>query len=764
MLHPKSLGKKIIRLSCITMETRKRTKNIKSNPVSFQSIMVRSLPFLKWFKGYTFSHLRIDLVSGVTVALVLIPQSMAYAQLAGLPAYYGLYAAFLPPMVASLFGSSNQLATGPVAVVSLMTAIALEPLATSGGPAYISYAVLLALAVGVFQLGVGMLRLGLIVNFLSHPVVNGFTNAAAIIIATSQMPKFFGVYVDKAEHHYETVYNVIRAAIDYTHWPTLILALLAIAMMVGLKRLNSKIPNVLIAVIVTTLISMGIGFEHNHKTSSEFINAPEAVQAIRTFNDTLAKIKELRRGKVAVGAEIANAKKRLDTHSVELTKLNHQLDFLNFSIKELQEKSYAYRAKLRLMKFEAVKEGNDVLRYYPYVKLPSDVKSDGRKWRLKVGYGQLDEKSLIFLGGGDVVGVIPEGLPRLSMPEFDFSALLSFLPMVVIITLLGFMEAFSIAKAMAAKTGQHLDPNQELIGQGLANIAGAIGQSYPVSGSFSRSAVNLQTGALTGLSNVFSSCIVVITLLFFTPLFYHLPQSVLASIIMMAVIGLINVRSFIAAWRVHKHDGIISIITFVTTLIFAPHLERGIFIGIFLSIGLYLFRTMKPSISVLSRYTDGSYRNAEIWGLSQCRYIAVVRFNGSLFFINASYLEEKILEQVSKMPELNHIHIVGNAINEIDASGEETLSSIVTEFRQAGFDISFSGLNDSVINVLKRTGLYNKIGEQNFFRYVADALEIIHDKSHVGGDEDLCPLITSVLKGLKVSLEEKQIPEISKGL
>jgi len=176
----------------------------------------RLFPFLNWFRGYNVETFRQDIISGLTVALVLVPQSMAYAQLAGLPAYYGLYAAFLPPMVAALFGSSRQLATGPVAMVSLMTATALEPLATAGSPEYIAYAILLALLVGLFQFLLGLLRLGLVVNFLSHPVVNGFTNAAAIIIATSQLSKLFGVSIDNAPHHYETIYNVVKAAISYT--------------------------------------------------------------------------------------------------------------------------------------------------------------------------------------------------------------------------------------------------------------------------------------------------------------------------------------------------------------------------------------------------------------------------------------------------------------------------------------------------------------------------------------------------------------------
>ena len=210
---------------------------------------------------YKIDSLKADIFAGLTVALVLIPQSLAYAELAGLPSYYGLYASFLPPLVAALFGSSRQLATGPVAVVSLLTATALEPLATAGNQQYIAYAILLALMVGVFQFTLGVLKLGLVVNFISHPVVNGFTNAAALIIASSQLPKLFGVYVERAQHHHETVYSVMQAVEQYTHWPTLFMAALAFVIMYGLKRISPRIPNVLMAVVVTTVLSWTLEFE-----------------------------------------------------------------------------------------------------------------------------------------------------------------------------------------------------------------------------------------------------------------------------------------------------------------------------------------------------------------------------------------------------------------------------------------------------------------------------------------------------------------------
>jgi len=731
----------------------------------------RVLPFLRWFDDYNATHLRADFVSGLTVALVLIPQSMAYAQLAGLPAYYGLYAAFLPPAVAALFGSSYQLATGPVAVVSLMTAAALEPLATAGSTAFIAYAVLLALTVGLFQFLLGVLRLGVVVNFLSHPVVNGFTNAAAIIIASSQLSKLFGVYVDKADHQYETVYRVVVAAFHYTHWPTLLLAVLAILIMVGVKRINPKIPGVLVAVVITTVLSWAMGFRSDDTVDLSRIGSPSAVATIQAFNAAVAQKEAIAHRKVQ---DLLPHMKQIKETEGALSRAYlddaHELALADLSLASAQREIYELRDRLRGFLLQKAVAGDGIARYYLSGEWPPGTEKQGRVWRLKVGNKPLDEASLLLMGGGAVVGEIPKGL-RFGLPTryahgepIDLWAILpSLLSAAVIISLLGFMEAISIAKAMAAKTGQRLDPNQELIGQGLANIVGSFAQSYPVSGSFSRSAVNLQAGACTGLSSVFSSGMVLLTLLFFTPLLYHLPQSVLASIIMMAVIGLVNVNGFVHAWKAQRYDGAVSIVCFLCTLGFAPHLDRGIMIGVGLSLGLYLLRNMKPHIALLSKHPDGSYRNAERHHLPTCKHIAVIRFNGSLFFVNVNYLEEKMLEQIACMPALRHVVIVGNGINELDASGEEMLSVLVGRLREAGYEISLSGLNDGVLDVLRRTRLYERIGEDHLFRNVAMAVEALHGPTHRGSDEELCPLLHAQVDGMPEPPTVKLSVEVLRG-
>ncbi|NQT39594.1 MAG: STAS domain-containing protein [Planctomycetes bacterium] len=702
--------------------------------------MNRILPFLGWFKDYRKADLRADLVSGVTVALVLIPQSMAYAQLAGLPPYYGLYASFFPPMVAALFGCSRQLATGPVAVVSLITAASLEPLATAGSSGYIAYAITLALTVGVFQFALGVLRLGVVVNFLSHPVVSGFTNAAAIIIATSQLSKFFGVHVDKAEHHYETIGRVIVAAWHYTHWPTLGMSILALMIMYGLKRTYPRIPYVLVAVVVTSVIAWATEFEQRHHVPLSSIISPEVRELVQSYNDSTVKMEELSATRTAMNHELAAIKRSAGDDSLEYLHVKHEVDAANIQIYKTKALTCSYRHELRSFLFTGVVEPDESLRFHLAADELADDRGDGRTWRLAVGNGAFDNGSVTMTSGGAVVGAIPGGLPTLAMPKFSIQEFLALLPSAVIISLLGFMEAISIAKAMAAKTGQVLDPNQELIGQGLANIVGSIGQSYPTSGSFSRSAVNLQSGAVSGLSSVITSIAVAVTLLLFTPLLYHLPQATLAAIIMMAVIGLVSVTSFVHTWQTHRIDGGIQIISFVATLAFAPHLDRGIMIGVALSLTFYLYKGMKPNVARLSLSADGTFRDAEYWGLRECIHISMIRFDASLFFANASYFEDLVNERVTTLPELRHILLVANGINDMDASGEDALALAVDNVRAAGIEFSMSGIKENVLALMKRTHLYEKIGEENIFPSQPTAIRTIWGAAHQGSEEKRCPL------------------------
>jgi MFS superfamily sulfate permease-like transporter len=545
--------------------------------------------------------------------------------------------------------------------------------------------------------------------------------------------------VDTAEHHYETIWHVIRYAAHFTHWPTFWMGLLAFGVMYGLKWLNPRIPNVLVAVALTTVISWAFGFEKNQTVAVDQIEAPAVREAVARFNVTAQRIQALSGERTQVAKALDAARERQD--AAARLDAEHDAGILNVGLERLKLEQAELRETLRLSLFRAVAGPGGQPRFHLREDLPPAAAHDGRTWRLKVGNRPMDPAALVMTGGGAVVGAIPKGLPALGFPRIDFKVMAQLFPYAAIISLLGFMEAISIAKAMAAKTGQRLDPNQELIGQGLANILGAVGKSYPTSGSFSRSAVNLQAGALTGLSSVFTSLMVVVALLFFTPLLYHLPQSVLAAVIMMAVIGLVNVSGFVHAWKAQWYDGAISVISFLATLAFAPHLDKGIMIGVVLSLGVFLYKSMRPTVVSLARAEDEALRCVQTHGLRECEYVALVRFDGPLFFANASYLEDKITAIMRSKKNLQHIIIVANGINDIDASGEEALSLLVDRVRSAGLDISLSGVNEAVMKVFRRTHLWAKIGDDHLFPTMEKAIDAVYVQTHRTARETVCPLV-----------------------
>lgn len=699
-------------------------------------MLIRLFPALAWLGELKrFRVLRADILAGITVALVLIPQSMAYAQLAGLPPYYGLYAALIPPTVAALFGSSRQLATGPVAVVSLMSAAALAPLASEGGDVFIAYAVLLGFLVGAVQFVLGVLRLGVLVNFLSHPVVMGFTNAAAIIIATSQLGKLLGVSVDRAGLHYETVWNTLVAAVHEAYMPTLAMAGLALLIMLGLKRYLPKLPNVLFAVGLTTVLAWYLGYEQKVIIHSRYITNPE----LRLL---LAEYQQLNERKSTLDKQLQQAESDYQStiaqfgadHTQAITAL-HIKDLIIEQLKFQQREHLTIARELRSLHFiqsTAKGEAQFILR-------DQAERADAREkptWRI---YQLNDDGTLLFRTGGAVVGAVPQGLPVMKIPAFNWEVMLQLLASAIIIALIGFMEAIAIAKSMATRTRQHLDVNQELIGQGTANMVGSFFQSYAVAGSFSRSAVNLGAGAITGFSSVVTSLVVVITLLWLTPLLYHLPQATLAAVIMLAVISLIRIEPIIRAWKAHKHDGIVAVITFVLTLLLAPHLELGILIGLGLSLGLYLYRTMQPRIAILSKHQDGTFRDARVYKLATCDEIGVIRIDGSLYFANSSYVEDKIREKVARKPRLKFLIIDAEGINQIDATAEEVICNSFNQLQEMGIELYFARMKRQALQTLQATGSYQQLGEQRFFNRIQQAVE--HAWSQLEpGHAKTCPL------------------------
>ncbi len=683
--------------------------------------LARFFPFLSWFPLKA-GIIRADLLAGIAVALVLIPQSMAYAQLAGLPAYYGLYAAFLPVIVAAMWGSSAQLASGPVAMVSILTAAALMPLAVTGSEDYIALAILLALMVGVIQLTMGLFKLGSIVNFISHPVIVGFVNAAAIIIALSQLSKILGVPMYRSEHFIQDIWGVLQQIGD-THMPTLIMAVSAFAVMFVLKRVAPKLPGVLLAVIITTIVSWSIGFEHNGTGKIANIADVEVKTLANKFSQTETHINELNSQVISKSGELNLLHKSAHAGSQQAVALNYKIELLKLELKDAEAENRKRERSLRKFIFERVPANNDQpAKLYLAGSVPANETADEYRWHIaKIKSGEFQ-----LVGGGAVIGNVPAGLPSFEIPKFSLDMFMALLASAFVISMVGFMEANAMAKAMAAKTKQRLDSNQELIGQGLANIVGAFTKSFPVSGSFSRSAVNLNAGALTSMSSVFTFLIVFITLLFLTPLLYHLPQAVLAAVIMMAVVGLVNFKAIKHAWQTHIHDGIAAVITFVATLAFAPHMDKGIMIGAGLAIILYLYRTMKPRVAILGRHQDGTLRDVKIHNLPVSDYIIAIRYDGSLYFANVPYFEDTILEAIANNPRATHMLIVANGINQLDASGDEVIHHIVERLRANGIRVVFSGLKKQVLDIMRNSGLLTFIKEENIFPDEDKALAAIY--------------------------------------
>jgi len=543
-------------------------------------ILRRFLPFLAWLPYVNRRTLRADALAGITVALVAIPQSLAYAQLAGLPPHYGLYAALLPTVVGALFGSSAQLSTGPVALTSLLTAASIAPLAAPGGEQYVALAVAVALLSGLFQVAFGALRLGVLMNLLSHPVLMGFVNAAAILISLSQLPSLLGLPPPGAGHALSGAWQTM-SALDRVHLPSLAFAACAIALLIAFRRFAPRSPGVLLTVAVLTATSY-------------------------------------------------------------------------------------------LLEYGA--------------------------------------------GGGRIVGDIPRGLPDLGLPSVQWDVWISLLPASFAIAVISFMEAMSSAKIAALKTASRWNENQELIGQGLAKIAAAFSQTMPVSGSFSRSALNLAANAATGMASIISALCVLVALLLLTPLLRHLPQPVLAAIIVMALWNLINVRSLRNAWRASTDDALAAALTFGATIAFAPQIQNGIFTGILASLALFVYRRMWPRITVAEPGSPALARELPQEHEEALRVVlGLVRFDASLVFVNVSYFEQAVFGLERRYPHLRYIVVSAYAINSIDASGVETLSRLVEELSKHGIALVLTGVKPQVQDVLERTGLAQRIGAGNFY-------------------------------------------------
>ena len=552
------------------------------------STLERFVPLVRTLRGYQPRDLRGDLVAGLTTAVMLIPQGMGYAMLAGLPPIYGLYSSLVPLVIYALFGTSRQLAVGPVAMVSLLVAAGVGAVAEPGTEAFIAYAVLLALMVGVIQLAMGIARLGFLVNFLSHPVISGFTSAAALIIGFSQLKHLLGFAIPRSHH----VHSIVLAAFEHvaeTHLITLGIGAAAIAALVLLKRWAPAFPRALLVVVASSLAVWGLG---------------------------------------------------------------------------LQEAGVA------------------------------------------------------------IVGNVPAGLPAPSLPGIDLAVAGELFPIALAISLVGFMESIAVAKHYARENRYAVDANRELVGLGLANVLGSVFRAYPVTGGFSRTAVNAQSGARTGVAAIVTAIVIGLTLLFFTPLFYFLPKAVLAAIIMTAVFGLIDVKEARHLWRVKRTDLAMLVITFVATL--GLGIEEGIVVGVGASLAVLVFRTTRPHVAVLGHLPHTrSWRNVKRFAEAETLPgVLAVRLDAQLYFGNINFLSETLerFEERATEP-LRAVVIDASGINQIDASAETALREILDGYRRRGIALYLAGVKGPVRDVLARSGFSDELGAEHVCLEVDEAMQ-----------------------------------------
>ena len=565
----------------------------------------RYLPFLIWMRHYRREQFSGDFLAGVIVAVMLVPQSMAYALLAGLPPQVGLYASIVPLIIYGLLGTSSALAVGPVAIVSLMTAAAIGQLALVGSADYLAFALLLALMLGLIQLLMGVLRIGFLVNFLSHPVLVGFTAAAALVIGASQLKDLLGMPIPRSE----TIFGTLAYAASH------------------LSEIN--------------LATLGLGLA--------------SIAVLLYFRDRLAI--HLRRAGVA---------------SAWLMPLSRGGSLLVVIVATLLV------------------------------------------WGLR-----LDSTA-----GVSVVGAIPAGLPPLTWPGLDMSRWQALLPTAVTLALVGFMESISVAQSLASKRREKIDANQELIALGAANLGAAFTGGYPVTGGLSRSVVNFNAGANTGLASIITAGLIAVTVLLLTPLFTFLPKVVLAAIVLVAVSTLIDFKAIKHIWQYSRSDAIAVATTFVAVLFFG--IESGILIGVAVAIGLFLWHSSRPHIAIVGRLGEsGVYRNIERYTVETDPRIVAVRIDESVYFANTRYLEQVLLQIIAERPEVVHLVLIGTAINVIDASGLETLERLDHELRDAGVTLHLAAFKGPVLDRLRAIGFLDQLGPQRLHLSTHAAMQTI---------------------------------------
>lgn len=552
----------------------------------------RVFPFLAWRNRVNRSSLRADAIAGLTGSIVLVPQGVAFATIAGMPPEYGLYAAMVPAIIAALWGSSWHLVSGPTTAISIVIFATISPLAAAGSPEYVRLVLTLTLLVGLFQLALGALRLGTLVNFVSHTVVVGFTAGAALLIAASQVKNFFGIPIERGASFYEVIVGLFRYATNINPYITLV-ALATVLASITMRRWKPRWPHMIFAMVVGGVV-----------------------------------------------ASILNE---------------------NFGVART---------------------------------------------------------------GITSIGALTIGFPPLSRPDFSLKTLEQLAPIAIAVALLALTEAVSIARAIALKSGQRIEGNQEFIGQGLSNVAGSFFSGYASSGSFNRSGLNFASGAHTPIAAVLSAIFLLLIMLFLAPLAVYLPVAAMAGILFVVAWGLIDFHHIKEIWRVSRPESAVLIATFIATL--TIELEFAIYIGVLLSLMLYLNRTSRPGLEdVKPRTLSGPQGFSTDTGLPDCPQLKIVRLNGSIFFGAVDHLQEEFQRIDAKEPGQRHLLLVAPGINFVDMAGAQLLAQEARRRRALGGGLYLFNLKDEPMRMLRQCGADVEISEENFFPVGSDPVGTI---------------------------------------
>ncbi|MFT6992040.1 MAG: SulP family sulfate permease [Paraglaciecola sp.] len=563
------------------------------------------LPALTWLKSYQGADLKSDTVASIVFTIMVIPQSLAYAMLAGLPAITGLYASILPSILYSLFGTSRSLAVGPVALTSVMTASAVLPFAVSGSEQFATVAILLAFMSGVFLLVLSLLRLGFLTNLLSHPVISGFISASALLIVIGQLKYLLGIQSEG-----DTLLPLVHSLylhLNNINFPTFILSLASITSLLLMRRYFS-----------TLLENLGC-----------------SAQAIQLFGKSGPVL-------VVVAA----------TATVALLSLENM--------------------------------------------------------------------------GVSIIGSVPIKPLGINMEGINWKIVEELLPSAFLISIVGFIGSVSVAQSFAAKRRQDIDPNQELVGLGLANIGSAMCGAFPVTGGFSRTVLNADCGSKSPMTGIISALLILLTLLFLTPLFYYLPKAILASIISISMMQLVSVQDLRNLWRFSKKEASLLIITFSVVMI--EGMEAGLIVGVILSILCFLWHTSHPHIAIVGRLPGTEhFRNVQRFTVETHPSILTVRIDENLFFANARVFEERLQSLVSQNTAVKHLILMCTAVNMIDASALQSLEKIVDRLADSDVKLHLSEVKGPVMDRLKDSKLLDNLTGQVFLTQY-QAIQALEDK------------------------------------